>query len=344
VKRDDRPVLLVGVPRSGSTWAAYVLGTSIGTRLVLEPDNEKTSAPAVHAKRSLGRFPLLRPGHDDPRYRGLWEWAFEGAPRGASLRMADRLLTGVEPGRLEDMVLGRTSTRLRICSYLGALDLRRRTSAGTSGRSQERVVVKSVHSCLSVEWLAREFGCAVVVIRRHPANVLASWLELSLPDADRRLETRPEVVDEFVSRWKLPPPPTSPTGRAAWSVGLLSSALEESAARHPDWIVVEHEQLCSAPPAAFASLFDRLGLAWSPRTDARLESGERPGKGFSLERRSADLPDAWRSRLTLEQVAELESVLSTFPRQEWWTTARVADRPAADVPSPPAGGGTSTAT
>jgi hypothetical protein len=58
----ESPVLVVGVPRSGTTWTARVLGAALGTRLVMEPDNEKISAPAILPKRRLGRFPVLASG------------------------------------------------------------------------------------------------------------------------------------------------------------------------------------------------------------------------------------------------------------------------------------------
>src|SRR5207247_758089 len=57
----------------------------------------------------------------------------------------------------------------------------------------EHVVVKSVHAPLALEWVAARFEPAVVVVLRHPLNVIASLLELGLPDRDRALEREPLV-------------------------------------------------------------------------------------------------------------------------------------------------------
>ena len=66
-----RPIVIAGLPRSGTTWTQRVLGTCPGTIRVPEPDNEDKYPAAIHAKRALGRYPCLTPGqqvllrHDD---------------------------------------------------------------------------------------------------------------------------------------------------------------------------------------------------------------------------------------------------------------------------------------
>src|SRR6202035_122847 len=51
-----RPLLLVGMPRSGTTWTMRVLASDPSLLAVMEPDNEVRSAPAIWAKRGSGRF------------------------------------------------------------------------------------------------------------------------------------------------------------------------------------------------------------------------------------------------------------------------------------------------
>ena len=314
-------MLVLGLPRSGTTWSTRLLASAEGCRAVMEPDNEKTSAPAMSAKRGVGRFPVLAPGDDDPAYRRLWAWALAGAPRSIGLRTATAIARRVGDAELESLFTGRRSSRLALASMLA-----RRLPAPGAVSSDVRLVVKSVHACMAAEWLAGNFPVDVVVVRRHPAGVLASWLELGLPDADRGLERNPAVRTRYVEPWGLAQPAPTHVARAAWHIGLLSSALEDALVRHPEWHVVEHEALCREPQARLSELFAGLHLSWSARVDEQLADSDGPGSGFTPRRLRAEVPDSWRTRLGPSELADLDRALEGFPHQEWW---RVPD------PSPP---------
>ena len=321
--RGDRPVLVVGLPRSGTTWTAQLLAHAPGWRSVLEPDNEKTSVVALGAKRGLGRFPALSPGDGAEAYRGMWAWAFAGSPVGLGLRIGDRLFRSASSRQREAAASGHVVPRLRLASAAATAATRTGRAASRSGVSDPplgsgpRVIVKSVHAPLAVEWVADNFDIDVLVVLRHPANVLASWLELDLPDRDRGLDHRAAVQERYVRRWNLPAPGTGPLERVVWQLGLLTVSLEEAAARHPRWLVRVHEELCVDPPAEFRRLFADLGLEWSDVVDDALEAGDRPGQGFTLQRRAVEAPDAWRSRLGPTELASLRRVLGAFPLQHW---------------------------
>ena len=309
------PLLMLGLPRSGTTWSARLVASAEGCRPVMEPDNEKTSAPAIGAKRAVGRFPVLAPGEDQPAYRRLWAWALAGAPRSPMLHVADAMLRDTPEGELESLLSGRRSPRMAVSELLA-----RKLPATVMTALDARLVVKSVHACLAAEWLAHEFAVEVIVVRRHPAGVLASWLELGLPDADRGLDRHLAVRARYVEPWGLPGPGAGRLSRAAWHIGLLSSALEDALARNPHWHVVEHEALCLEPQVRLGALFDGLGLAWSKGTERLLADNDRPGSGFALQRRRSEVPGSWRTRLDGPELAELTRTLDGFPHQQWWRT------------------------
>jgi len=328
--RERPPVLVAGLPRSGSTWTAKILAAAPGCDAVMEPDNEKTSAPAISAKRGLGRYPVLAPGEEAPAYRDLWTWALSGRRDGRAARLGDRLLHGADARELEELVSGRPAVRTRLAARLGKL----RGPVSVTTGAHCRTVAKTVHACLSLEWLADEFSLEVVVVRRHPANVLASWLELELPDSDRHLELHQAVRSRFMERWDVPPPGPTPLERAAWQVGLLSAALDEAVRSNPRWHVRSHESLCRDPLPEFRRLFDDTGLEWGDQPEILLAEGEQPGAGFSLHRRAEELPDAWRRRLDESQVSTLRRVLARFPVDDWWAEDDRAGSRGAEVGRP----------
>lgn len=304
------PVLVVGTPRSGTTWVEQVLGRTPGAHVVHEPDNETCDPFALPAKVYLGRFPVL--GAEDvapPEYVDLWNRAFAGRlhRNGPRWLTAKVLLKSAGPDldAALDQSIRRLSPRLRLMTALAPVP--------TSSRRSPQVVVKSVHACLAVEWIARRYHPTVLVVRRHPLSVVASYVELGWRDSGLH---RHPLLQPGASPWPwVPPLPdgASPVARIAWQVGLFTSALESALERNPHWHAVSHEALCREPEAVFRSLCTALELPWQPAATEFLAASNRPGTGLTTYRVAADQPGAWRRRLSPGQIEEAAAVLSRFP-------------------------------
>jgi Sulfotransferase family len=315
------PLLVAGAPRTGTTWIAQVLASAGYVAWINEPDNEWPNVFALKAKLPLGRFPALVEGDRAPRYEQLWrrslegrrEWRYQTA---LAWKLDQKDRTMQELWRcLCDHANPRTSARLRFLATVA-----RPPSEPVEGR---RVMVKSVHATLALEWLWARFRPPTVVVVRHPLNVVASWLELGWGGC--ALDTNPRVWERFGDRWKLPrldPKPSQPQ-RLAWEAGLFTTALRDGADRHPEWIAASHEDLCMDPVARFRDLFERVGYPWSAAVEAFLQASNRPGEGWSTHRVAAEQPDRWRRRLTEAQLAEIRPVLSRF--QAPWVQDVAAD-------------------
>lgn len=307
--------MVVGVPRSGTTWAGEVLGGVCGVTVVSEPDNEGWSGAALGAKRRLGRFPVLAPGETAAAYHRLWAWALAGAPPTTRTRVGDRLVGHLDEPARQRLIGGRGGVAGRLAAVSARPPRRVPTPAAVGAAT--RVVAKSVHLALSVEWLAAAFDVDVVVLLRHPAGILSSWLELALADADRGLDRSGVVQTRYIEPWSLPRPGPTAFERCAWQLGLLLTALEEAASRHANWHVWTHEALCADPSSEFRRLCAALDLPWSSAVDDRIAASDAAGTGFSTRRRTAGAADAWRERLTDEQVDALRRVLAGFPLRRW---------------------------
>ncbi len=303
-----RPILIAGLPRSGTTWTQEVLARADGIVKVAEPDNEDKHPASIRAKRRLGRYPVLAPGEDDRDYRRLWEWIVSGAPEGQRDRFAHFVLKQGSERRLHD---GQRDPRAWLAGELAR-------GHRPAGVPRGRVVAKSIHLQLAVEWVATNFDVDVLVLSRHPANVLASWMEVKLKDGrNATLETRPEVRRRYVDRWGVPPPGPDPVERMSWRIGLLLAALEEAAARHPEWHQRTHERLCEDPSGEFRQLYDELGLDWTEQAGHYLEEKNAPGTGFQLKRVASEISDSWRQRLDDRQLDILRTTLAKFPVTTW---------------------------
>lgn len=308
----QRPLVLAGMPRSGTTWTMRVLAADPSLYALMEPDNEARSAPAIWAKRHTGRYPVLRPGDRDGANHWLWSWVMDGAPQSRRLDAARLLLRAVRPEEHRRFYQGRPAPLMRLAGIMGARP-RHQPVPALAGK---RLLVKTVYVPLAVEWLASEFDVDVLVLFRHPGNVLASWISLDLPDRFVRLDEHPDIRRQ-VDQGRMPPPGPDPFERLVWQVGVLSLALEEAAGHHPTWVVRTHEELCIDPSATFQRLYAELGLTWNEQAQRYLAENDRPGEGFPTQRVASDQGDGWKSRLTPVQIDTMQRVLSQFHLNTW---------------------------
>lgn len=311
-------ILIAGTHRCGSTWVANVLGQSPGIHNVYEPDSPYTDILGTVVRNRLGEYPSLEPGQGSSWYSMVWDLAFAGGwpwSRSPSARKLGRGLSR-SPAAFRDH---------------GVAVLARTVSAAVP-RHDPHVIVKSANCGFSVEWIARRYHPRVVIQRRNPLNVVSSWMALNIePD---RLDD-PAVQRLWLAPHGLTRPTTFPSrvAEVAWTVGVLTVALKDTAARHPDWIVISHDELSLDPYEGFTSLFARLGLPWTPRVKAYLEAADDPAfvvtganplghpnaQTAAADGTSRRVQQAtqYRRRLTPTQVAEARSILEDLPLGEW---------------------------
>ena len=324
-------VLVVGVPRSGTSWVGRVLGSTEGATYLGEPDNHEHTPFALKAKLGLPGYFYPAPDAGADAYTRLWRSALD-----TSTSIAERRLSGVERARRKlslrllhtaseaDLLhaLRTPSRALARLKLAAALAVPERPAGPT-----DLLVVKSVHAQLALEWIAERFPVRVLIVLRHPLNVLSSWKELGWlagADADPLAELDPRVRAEVAERIGAAPvdDADTPMTRAAWLVGLLTSVLLTHAEKHPDWAVVSHESLCERPHELFSTVASQLGLRWSAQSDALLDELDRPGSGYETMRVASDLAEIWRTRLTSDEVREASAALVRFPVEDWTLSAR----------------------
>jgi hypothetical protein len=307
-------VLVAGIARSGTTWVGEAMSHAPDTAYVHEPDNRGVDPFAGVAKRGLGVhgfYPVITADDDTARYALLWDLAFRGGwpPR-----------RGLEWTR--QRVAGWRSPRLHVAASTALARI-----AARAPQRAAHVVVKSVHSVLALDWVARHTGATVVIVRRPPLEIAGSWLKLGMPAYP--LDSVPEVRRRWLDPLGLPPQPEGPElARVAWTVACLDAIVEHTLAEHPEWVVVDHPDLCVEPRARFRELFDRVGLPWSDAVERFLAESDQPGSGFAARRVAAEQRDRWRRSMGAADLATVESVLEAFPARAAPTiAARDAARP-----------------
>jgi hypothetical protein len=275
---------------------------------VHEPDSDPHEPFALLAKADLGRYPILGADGTAERYERLWDAVLR---RGRIRCSRWRTLTSRSVLRTTDLptrnaiLFGPSTARSRTTK--AALAALARPSGPPGGPA---LVVKSVHSPLAIEFIAARWDVQVVLIRRNPLNAVSSWLERGwLPQLLGRSRQQAEELGRRLGC--APPGADRPLEeQQAWSYTAMTRALDLAAERHPEFVTVEHEDLCQDPPARFAALFERIGLPWHDAVEEHLHRNNAPATGYRTQRVAAEEPERWRSRLTADQVSSVERIAS----------------------------------
>ena len=309
-------VLVLGVPRGGTTWVAEAMAHCRGAVYVHEPDGVHEPF-AFHARRAdhLEHYSILHAGDRAPEYERLWDGVFAGGRRPGSIRdvvsrRAYRRVTSEQKNRAR--AGGRAPLSLMIADRF-AVPRQADPAHGT-------VVAKSVNAALAAEWLFDRWHPRVLVVRRDVRNVLASWLAIGF--GGPRQPVLAGMVDEARQRWGVTLPVSDDAHeRAAVACTVMMLALYEGVRDHDEWRVVDHEAACLDPVARLRDAAISIGLEWTSAAEEFVVESDRPGTGYSTQRVAGDLPDRWKSRLDDEHVALIERTLERVPAALWETPA-----------------------
>jgi hypothetical protein len=288
----SRPGLLVtGAPRSGTTFVGRMLALPASVGYLDEPFNVQIGMTWVPRQ-----FVAAGPDDDAP---GL-DRAVEDLLAGRAVLRQTPFHTGTGPlARAGRAVLG---SRAQLRYQLARRDPRVR-----------RWLLKDPIACFVAERLHVRHGMPVVVVVRHPAAVVASFLRLGWRFDLDGVPRVPAVAG-------LDPDDPVVEGARLWTA--CYAELAEVADRRPDVLVVRHEDLCRAPVEGFRALYDALDLPWSPGTASTVvahtaaENPVRVGVAHELRRDSASLATAWQEGLATDAVERVRQV--TGPLAARW--------------------------
>ena len=239
--------------------------------------------------------------------RGLWEDELAYAEAGTAQPEIDRLVAELVGGghraTLRLPRSGRWFTPLRLLPI-----------------KPRRVLIKDPSAALLSEYLVRRHGMRALIMFRHPAAVVGSFLRLGWPTGSlvRRLLASAALMDGPLAR--MGGAMEEAAGRDdAFSGSVLCAcvarALWDFSERNPESMIrASFEDLCRDPIDGFRTLFERLDLAYGDQVreeQVRLTAGGQDGEDgeHGVLRASGELAERWRSRVS---AADLTVIRSTW--------------------------------
>ena len=279
--RRNSPIYVVGLPRTGTTWLASILNTAWGIKYVYEPFNRQ------HVPEAAPYFmKYLRADDHDPEFMHFCDRVFSG-----------QLMTAY--------------TQRSLAKPYSLLNKRLHRLPG-------RVMVKDVHSGLAIECIDQHISPNTVIILRHPCATISSWLR-SFKFKGNRFDLfqklfQPQLLEDHLKPFEALLHKEELLQKMAVSWGAAYNVILQQQKRHPDWIVVKHEDLCQEPEKMFRRLFETLNLRWTHRTDKVLyaSTSENSGKTYVPKRISSQEPHKWKSELTSQQIDQILELVTPF--------------------------------
>jgi hypothetical protein len=296
-----RPILVTGSHRSGSTWLGRMIAASDDVGYIHEPFNINRG-PGICRHRFPYWFTYISPGTDG--------------------EVADdfRRMLAFRYNYLAQALRVRSWTDVRVLVRDGGRFLRFR-----AGRL--RPLVKDPMAVFSAEWIAERFDAQVVVVVRHPA-AFASSIKLDgwahpfshFLDQPGLIEDHLEPFREEIEAFAREEHEILDQAALLWR--LVHHAIAGYRSKHPDWLIVRHEDLSREPIEGYADIFEALGLPYTEDVQQAIDqSTSRSNPGDRAENRhlfhtrdSRANIDNWRRRLTPAEVEHVrERVADVSP-------------------------------
>jgi hypothetical protein len=304
----ERPILVTGSPRSGTTWVGRILAEAPRIRYIHEPFN--ISAPPCRCGVKLD------------------SWFYYATAEDFALR------------RHLQHLLSSPTHPINLLNALEAALSRHRRKEGlkklktiATSLTKTRPLVKDPLALFSAEWLVAQFDMVVIVLIRHPAAIVSSYKELNWSHPFSHFLQQPQLLDDCLSLFadeiaEL----AGGNGELIDQVSLLWRLIHFQIHRyqldHPDWIFMRYEDLASDPFPGFGEIFQQIGLPLTgvvEQTIAQHSSvtGQKHRSNpYRIRRDSKTNVKRWKQRLTAAEIRHIKRNVSDvspyfYTDEEW---------------------------
>jgi hypothetical protein len=281
MRNSDKPILITGSHRSGTTWVGKMLTLGKYTLLINEPFNINDKAY---------------------KFNGLAKYWFTYAPE----------LPYKQSKEAFNKVLSRATSKVfsrnQIQYYL------RLTRRG-------KLVIKDPIACFSSEWLSHNFDLETIVLIRHPAAFALSLKrkKWSLP-FDHLLKQKKLMEDHFIPFMReIENPPKDIIEQAALLWKLINHVLLKYTLRNSEWILKKHEEISLEPVNQIRDLYDKVNLSWNDTIKTKIKeftgshnpTHPKEGSLHSLRRDSIANIKRWKKFLSETEIKTIYDM--TYP-------------------------------
>jgi Sulfotransferase family len=309
------PILILGAPRSGTTWLAKIIDSHPDVLYRHEPDETLPSPDEVTTDTLPG---LLR------------RWIADRSPRSVTKRPLFRKSWQTAPGHwMRALWVAAAGASSRLPWALSAPAGWRIPDFAV--RPPPRVALKSVRWTQGAAVLASSVPSSrILFILRHPAGQVASVMR---GNRQKRFDLRTEGTnmpfDEeqaliHAARHGVTEPAFQAlpeAARYAWSWRAFNEPAYAALVANENVLVVVYEALCADPLGVGQQIMDFAGLGWTSQTeDFITRSTTHQGRSgyYAIFQNAVAAAERWRETMSAEDQASVRDVVLGSPLRRFW--------------------------
>ena len=303
-RSNNKPILVTGSHRSGSTW--------VGTMLALPSD-----VGYIHEPCNLLHRPGICKAHFD-------YWFPYICDENESLYFDDLEATLSYKYRL--------AQELKVVNSIkDILRLLRDYSRFVQYRVfSKRPLIKDPIAVFSADWLAKTFDMDIVILIRHPAAFAGSLKKAHWDHPFSHFLKQPLLMRDYLDKYRLEIEEYANTEKdivdqAILLWNIIHHVILIYKNNNPDWLFVKHEELSRHPIEEFGKLYSNLGLKFSKDIQQKIKSfsfADSKNKNSLLKRDSKSNILQWKARLTIDEIEKIKEntyeIASEFYTEEDW--------------------------
>ena len=250
-EKNSRPILVTGTHRSGTTWVGRMLAADPEIAYISEPLNV-WHRPGV--MRAPTRYWYTYICEDNQLE---YETAFQ------------EMFAFHYHGWLEIKSLRSVKDFIRMGRDWGTF--------WQASRNNQIPLIKDPFAIFSTEWFAHTLGCQVVIVVRHPAAVASSLARLDWDFDFSDLLDQPLLMRDILEPFKVDmksmlASEEDVVAQSSLLWRMLYKTVNFLREKHPDFIVIRHEDISIDPLGQFEQLYGTLGLDYSSQVRQIIQS------------------------------------------------------------------------
>jgi hypothetical protein len=291
----QKPILVTGAHRSGTTWVGKVLAADPKVAYISEPLN-------VWHRPGVMRIPIqywytyICQENENVFYPAFME------------TLSYRYHIGSE--------------MISLRSIKDIFRMGRDCSVFLRGRIfNQRPLLKDPFAVFSAEWFARRLGCAVVCVVRHPAAFVSSLIRLKWPFDLSDLLNQPLLMRDWLEPFRgeiesllAKPRDAIAQGSLLWK--MIYQAVYGLKEQNPDFNLIRHEELSLDPINGFKNLYGSLELEYTSKVEEAIVALSRTGNPGEVSTKAAHAVRLdsqanlknWKRRLSLEEITHVRRI------------------------------------
>lgn len=290
---NQRPILVTGAHRSGTTWVGKMLAAEDGVAYISEPLNVLHRPGVFRASVKRWYTYITRENEAEylPAFHELLDYDYHLLAEIRSIRSRKDFLRMIRDYHT---------------FFIGEIH-------------GERILLKDPFAVFCMPWFAERLNCQGIVTVRHPAAFASSLKRLNWSFDFRDLLDQPLLMRDHLERDRADMesmPADDIIGQASLLWRMIYRVVHSTVESHPDFKVVRHEDLSLDPVRGYKELYQSLGLDFTPRAEKTIlnsSSSENPtelskNKTHSVKLDSRASMDNWKKRLTVEEIKRIRSL------------------------------------